>query len=462
MSTPNGRWNSWGVATHELSPKSSKSAVHPKYVKTVFEIDDIQKQSFMDLVDKSSLLKTVIDMEKDDKNILGLMTDVQCKLFNPSYEVPDLVDSKLEDHYNFIQEMVTSKEYRELIEITSNNRFASALASANIIQNIRQLSVEEEQDVESYRDVIRDALKRTIIKIQETESDIAAYSNALGDYNGRVANAEQKLKYAEILQNSPKMKRVASILGRLKQIAAQKQKTKIKHGVDEIVGIEVGDELDRIIPSELAMLADPELEDIFSVNYIEKSIIQYEMTGTEMLGKGPIVVMVDNSGSMAGPKEEWSKALMFALAAIAKKQKRTFAVIYFNSRVCKDFPKIYKKGQISLEEVSYLVEYFSGGGTDFMEPLAAGMGIIGDDEDFEKADLVMITDGFCEISGAFEEKFAEWKSVCGAHLYTIGMVHRMKHNTAIVRISDQVFNYMDLQGDEDGVGRQIEDKVLAI
>src|SRR5215813_13928197 len=49
-----------------------------------------------------------------------------------------------------------------------------------------------------------------------------------------------------------------AVCGRFKRIALQQQKTRVKHPPDEITSIITGCEIERLLPSEIALLADPD------------------------------------------------------------------------------------------------------------------------------------------------------------------------------------------------------------
>jgi uncharacterized protein with von Willebrand factor type A (vWA) domain len=83
------------------------------------------------------------------------------------------------------------------------------------------------------------------------------------------------------------------------------------------------------------MLADADLEDLFYLRFAERGLRQYNLIGHEPEGQGPIIIAIDESGSMTTDyggmtSEVWSKAVMLALLSIARLQKRDLAVIYFS------------------------------------------------------------------------------------------------------------------------------------
>jgi hypothetical protein len=46
------------------------------------------------------------------------------------------------------------------------------------------------------------------------------------------------------------------------------------------------------------LLADPDLEDLFYLRFAERGLMQYDMVGYEPQGQGPIIIAIDESGSM--------------------------------------------------------------------------------------------------------------------------------------------------------------------
>src|SRR5947209_5654121 len=121
------------------------------------------------------------------------------------------------------------------------------------------------------------------------------------------------------------------------RIALKCQEVPVLHPPDEVVGITIRAEINRMVSSELALLADPELEILFYRKYYERQLMQIDLRGHEKEGRGPLVIVLDSSGSMIWllgaklSKEVWAKAVMLALLAIARKQKRDAVVYHFSS-----------------------------------------------------------------------------------------------------------------------------------
>jgi uncharacterized protein with von Willebrand factor type A (vWA) domain len=63
------------------------------------------------------------------------------------------------------------------------------------------------------------------------------------------------------------------------------------------------------------------------------SALEYLYEGKERLGAGPMIVLVDKSGSMRGRKDVWASAIALALVTVAAEDKRPFVVGLFQHAV---------------------------------------------------------------------------------------------------------------------------------
>ncbi|HEU0173564.1 MAG TPA: hypothetical protein VFV58_04825 [Blastocatellia bacterium] len=67
----------------------------------------------------------------------------------------------------------------------------------------------------------------------------------------------------------------------------------------------------------------------------ERDLMQCDLIGHEPQGQGPIIIAIDESGSMTADYggmtcEVWRKAVTLALLSIVRLQKRDLAVIHFS------------------------------------------------------------------------------------------------------------------------------------
>ena len=117
--------------------------------------------------------------------------------------------------------------------------------------------------------------------------------------------------------------------------------------------------------------------------------MQYQLIGNEPLGKGPLVVLLDKSGSMDGPRDIWATALALALLDQAQRERRVFALLGFDYRVKHE---AVVKPDEPLPEAALFTA--CAGGTEIGVALDRGLELIrGNTGPLKKADIVLVTDG---------------------------------------------------------------------
>jgi uncharacterized protein with von Willebrand factor type A (vWA) domain len=194
------------------------------------------------------------------------------------------------------------------------------------------------------------------------------------------------------------------LAGKFKRIAAAKQKAKVRHGADEVSDVELGSNLSRVLPSELVKLSHPLLRKAFLASLLEGKVMQYRLSGTDSLGRGPLVVCIDKSGSMEGAADIWSTAVALALLDIAQRQRRPFALLAFDGEVKRQ--DIVEVGGQLPEDTLFTA---CSGGTNITGVLSRALSIIQESSGgMKKADVVLITDGESETQDApVVRQFAE-------------------------------------------------------
>ena len=143
------------------------------------------------------------------------------------------------------------------------------------------------------------------------------------------------------------------------------------------------------------MLASPKTLPLFLRKYQRRQIKQYQRREPIYKGAGDIICCLDESGSTTGQPAAWGKAVALTLLEIAESEGRKFALIHFSGpeNVKTD---IFIPKQYTLEDKLRAAETFLDGGTDFHSPLKEALRLM-QEEHFENADLVFITDGECEL-----------------------------------------------------------------
>ena len=220
----------------------------------------------------------------------------------------------------------------------------------------------------------------------------------------------------------------------------------------EVFDIASGGDLGRLIPSELSSLRHPLLRADFRKRFVEERLLQYYLK--EEKGRGPLVICLDGSSSMEGPKELWSKGVCLTLLEIAKRERRKFSVIVFSSggaplRVFESEGRQGGSGWGMKErELFDLAEYFPGGGTNFEEPLNRAVEILSGSR-FRHGDIVFITDGESNVGDGWLREFNSARSDLGFKLYSV-LIDLSERETwqTLSRFSDKVTSVSKLTSGE--------------
>lgn len=250
-----------------------------------------------------------------------------------------------------------------------------------------------------------DALMSTAVhaakdKAEETQAIIRAWSDEPGEMSRNSVN----LALLSRVRQSAKLRDVSKYLGRFREILAQGRKNGYAYGRGETYALELGNDLSRTITSELAMLAAPETTPLFVRKYQDKHLKQYRRREPIHKGMGDIICCLDESDSTCGDAEAWGKAVAMTLQEIAASQGRKFALIHFSGAGSFQ-TDLFLPGHYTAEDKMRAAETFLGGGTNFETPLSEAIRLMEQNE-FENADIVFITDGNCVLSESFCEHLA--------------------------------------------------------
>jgi uncharacterized protein with von Willebrand factor type A (vWA) domain len=269
-----------------------------------------------------------------------------------------------------------------------------------------ELAEDIQKNQTKLRQAARKAAEEALADVKETSEFLEAWGSETGEVQR--LPFEEKIRRAELIKSSHKMRELSKLVGRFKRLALNTQKTKVKEAKTEVFDVVRGSDLDRVLPSELEGLTHSTMRLDFYRRYADENLLLFDLKGKDKEGKGPIIICCDNSGSMEGSKELWSKAVALALLEISKLQKRNYACIHFGSE--NDPIKIVEvpKGQASFDKVMEIGSYFLDGGTDFMKPLTEAVSLI-EKQEYKKADIIFVTDGECAVTDEFLERFREAK-----------------------------------------------------
>lgn len=277
-------------------------------------------------------------------------------------------------------------------------------------EEAQQALQEMQQEMEAQAAGIRNQLSQGLGKASEDLKNEQAAAQLFGTDPGELRRmpAEKRLGMAKALKDKPKLIRLAELVGPMRNLAFTAQRRRVDYAVDEIYEIELGNDLDRILPDELIRLHKPQTRKAFLLDYAEGKLQQFKLRGEEEVGKGDIVFCGDSSGSMIGDRETYERAIGLTMADMAKAQKRGFKGIIFGSRneiSVHDFPT---RDDFTFERLLDYAEFAFHGGTDFETPLTVALEHLQKQHDATgkvNADIVFATDGWCSVSDEFMKHF---------------------------------------------------------
>jgi uncharacterized protein with von Willebrand factor type A (vWA) domain len=197
----------------------------------------------------------------------------------------------------------------------------------------------------------------------------------------------------------------------------------------ETTGVCRSADLARMLPTEAAMLAHPKLRLLWHARRTERALLTYRLEGhdiehvrverEELVGRdrtrrrprrvrGPILALVDTSGSMHGLPETVAKALVLEAMRTALREERRCFLVSFSG------PEQVDTHELSLTDdgLAGLLEFLGmsfHGGTDLHAPLRAALDKLGE-EAWTRADVLLVSDGGFSAPRALLPAVAEKKA----------------------------------------------------
>lgn len=379
--------------THRINHAAISKAVNSKewdQLRTYTELD--QWASAMAAVEFATRLGEIFDELKDLKEAQEEMNEADKNL-------QDFIDQlEGQDPNDYIDQL---NEMLDAYEDAVNGIDQALQANANELRRGASQAASNAKD-----------------QVEQLEASVSSFGTDPGELSRMPAQKRFELA-ARIAQNE-RLKQLADKVGRMIRFALGEQARKIVHGRDEVHEIELGNELPLVLPSELGLLADDDTEMIFLKKYLERELLQYQLRGQDKVAKGAMIVMIDTSGSMHGHPDTWARAVAIALLNIAAKQGRDYYGILFSSARDPLQEWYFPKGVASIEDVLDFAEQGYGGGTDFEKPIGRAVEVLEhqfQDEDAQKGDLVLITDGECAVSDDWRDRYFNAKQLLAFRLY---------------------------------------------
>jgi len=299
------------------------------------------------------------------------------------------------------------------------------------------------------RQTLRSGASHAAEEAREEAALMAAWGVGPGELQRM--DFETRARLAERLR-SGRMAPFTGLIGRFRQMAAGQRARRMERVPGELVGIETGDDLGRLIPSELASLGVPAMRAVFAARYAEQRLFVYEQRGETEAGQGAIICCVDCSGSMGTvvrgtgiSGEAWAKGCALAMLDQARAAQRDFAGILFSSAGEIKVLRFPGSQPVKISEVLDFAEFFWGGGTNFEEPLAAAAELLEaefNDDGRMRGDIALITDGICGVSEDWMRAWNEAKARLGFRVF--GIQVGRPYGQLLGALSDNVRSIEDL------------------
>lgn len=302
-----------------------------------------------------------------------------------------------------------------------------------------ELAATQAYEAEIADEAIPDAIRQKLGGFRQTLDDVAQQYDKVKDFLAACPGAsfsfaelqactDEFAALAHALQHNAAIQELARKMGRNYISEEKKQCARIPQASkSEVHGTHRSDDLMRVLPSELLNLEDDTLETLFFARLLEKNLLTYELQGTTFIQgehaetrqkrTGPVVACLDTSGSMQGAPLLKAKALLLAIANILRKEDRSLHVLLFGSAgEIREFSMDRQNDAAGL--LTFLQQGFAGG-TDFATPLQRAFEIVGSWGAYKKADVLMISDGDCQLPPACLETVRSQKQVLDCSVYSV-------------------------------------------
>ncbi|QMT32507.1 VWA domain-containing protein [Alysiella filiformis] len=319
----------------------------------------------------------------------------------------------------FQQQALTPEFIRQLrYELLETRDYEQEIADENIPKHIRQKLHQFRQNLEDISDTY-----------QKAEAFLNGCPEAKLSFNDLQNSPEDFALLAKEMAQNQGIRELVRKMGRNYVSEEIKQRVKVPtRSRSEVHGVALGNDLMRMLPNEMALLDDETLETLFYSRLLESQLQCYELQGISLIDEeqttqqqkaqtGPVVACLDTSSSMAGEPLIKAKAALFAIANILQREQRSLYVLLFS-----DSGQVAEFALNHADNLAGLMRFLQqgfGGGTDYETPLNRALEIIEQQPEFEKADVLMLSDGDCNLSDEFVRHWKQKKERLNCTAYSV-------------------------------------------
>ena len=376
------------------------------------------------------LEQTITEMQKCLADAAGKLALVLSRLLKKQC----CLHAKLHDCLNKVQ--TNSAKLPETLRTAE--QFSSVTEQISVVQEM--LSDALRTQLSQEKAAIRAVMQRGLETAQT-----AAYASACwgtGDGTGK-EKAQQNKELLQKLKDNTYLQDITRQLGRMKEVLSALRKNAYAHGRGEKFSLTRGRDLQNLLSGELALLASPATTPLFMRRYAAKGLVQYAKREKIRKGRGDVIVCLDESGSTSGENAAWGKALALAVQDICAHEGRKFALIHFSGKNSIRTDR-FLPGKFTNSDLLAAAEHFFDGGTNFEAPLAEALRLIREEE-FSNADILFVTDGYCDISDNLAEQLQAEISAERCSVIGLLMDQDLPGNPcSIERFCEKVFRLSEL------------------
>lgn len=409
--------------------------------------DMFDEITFKEIVNKSEKLRDSIERGKRSLDLFpALAQDIYASLYRNDPQLTDEIPYGTEFNRKNIETFMDDKRFLDIRGYSVLDDFSSASATYAIMDEViyrlendeefkklaeqqndmqnkddedkseasEQMTSASSQMQNKIRQAMRTAIKHAQGELEEQEEAFSTIGWSKEDGELKRMSFEDKDLF---LEQYKKVKEMAKYIGKYKDLATSSRVSRVKDIRTELCGVTMGNEITRALPQELVQLSHPVLKYDMYRKMQEKQLLQYELEMDEERGEGAIICLVDDSGSMYPYYEPIARGIMFGLMKCAEKDKRNFACDIFSSSYNNFYCDI-PKGKPSPQNVIDLLTVSFEGGTNYEKPLNFAMNKI-KGQGFKDADIVLITDGECDLSQGSIEMLNKFKNELDFKVSTI-------------------------------------------
>jgi uncharacterized protein with von Willebrand factor type A (vWA) domain len=418
------------------------------------------------------------DLLRDSERLRALrlgehaIADFHAAAFLPDPRLlPDCLDPRRRE---FLAQLFETPEYHALHATTTLQEAASAVAATAFAEQFAALNKDErdhaagtatpatdrdapgkkaagKETMNREMEILR-AVGRALSKATEGVEEMREATAALGMGPGSPGSNDPRAiatLYRRVRGNA-NLRRICELAGRYRRVAQSRQRQKVTHGMDDLVGVTLDGDPSKLLPVELAKLTIPELELDTLRRLVERQCMAREHRCVEPVAKGPIIVSVDESGSMEGEKAHTAKALALAMAWIARQQKRWCALVAYSGDSGERLLPL-PPGRWHENKLADWLCAFIGHGSNLDVPVREMPGYYRQlKAPHGRTDLLFVTDAICRMGREVKAQFLAWKHSVQARLISLVIESTPGDLTDI---SDEVHMVPSLSVTEEGVER---------